>query len=118
MNDGSSVDSIWTKGAPVSHQVQTGPGMTFSPDSITINVLDTVFFSGLGYHDATEVDEATYLANGSVSNGGFAYLTDSFHVFTEPGTYYYVCTPHASICLLYTSPSPRDRTRSRMPSSA
>ena len=23
-----------------------------------------------------------------------------------------------SICLLYTSPSPRDRTRSRMPSSA
>ena len=25
---------------------------------------------------------------------------------------------HASLCLLYTSPSPRDRTRSRMPSSA
>ena len=25
---------------------------------------------------------------------------------------------HASSCLLYTSPSPRDRTRSRMPSSA
>ena len=24
----------------------------------------------------------------------------------------------ANICLLYTSPSPRDRTRSRMPSSA
>ena len=25
---------------------------------------------------------------------------------------------HIDICLLYTSPSPRDRTRSRMPSSA
>ena len=25
---------------------------------------------------------------------------------------------HKNICLLYTSPSPRDRTRSRMPSSA
>ena len=25
---------------------------------------------------------------------------------------------HENICLLYTSPSPRDRTRSRMPSSA
>ena len=25
---------------------------------------------------------------------------------------------HSLICLLYTSPSPRDRTRSRMPSSA
>ena len=27
-------------------------------------------------------------------------------------------TPHDWDCLLYTSPSPRDRTRSRMPSSA
>ena len=27
-------------------------------------------------------------------------------------------TAHRSSCLLYTSPSPRDRTRSRMPSSA
>ena len=27
-------------------------------------------------------------------------------------------TPHSLNCLLYTSPSPRDRTRSRMPSSA
>ena len=26
--------------------------------------------------------------------------------------------PHTFLCLLYTSPSPRDRTRSRMPSSA
>ena len=26
--------------------------------------------------------------------------------------------PHIQTCLLYTSPSPRDRTRSRMPSSA
>ena len=26
--------------------------------------------------------------------------------------------PHDIRCLLYTSPSPRDRTRSRMPSSA
>ena len=30
--------------------------------------------------------------------------------FTETAIY--------SVCLLYTSPSPRDRTRSRMPSSA
>ena len=27
-------------------------------------------------------------------------------------------TNHSNVCLLYTSPSPRDRTRSRMPSSA
>ena len=30
----------------------------------------------------------------------------------------YEFTHHVKICLLYTSPSPRDRTRSRMPSSA
>ena len=29
-----------------------------------------------------------------------------------------VGTDHAGICLLYTSPSPRDRQKSRMPSSA
>ena len=28
------------------------------------------------------------------------------------------CAAQAKVCLLYTSPSPRDRTRSRMPSSA
>ena len=36
---------------------------------------------------------------------------DPDDTFTPPGHSYY-------ICLLYTSPSPRDRTRSRMPSSA
>ena len=36
------------------------------------------------------------------------------------GTWYWNRYPGArvDICLLYTSPSPRDRTRSRMPSSA
>ena len=43
-------------------------------------------------------------------------------VYYERPVYYappvrYV-TPRPVVCLLYTSPSPRDRTRSRMPSSA
>ena len=37
-------------------------------------------------------------------------LYQSCHILHKQGKYY--------ICLLYTSPSPRDRTRSRMPSSA
>ena len=41
---------------------------------------------------------------------------DNDHVATVfPGTDAFVVT---ATCLLYTSPSPRDRTRSRMPSSA
>lgn len=95
-SEASSTDSIWIKAFQTSHQVQT-VGTTFDPDSLTISILDTVFFTGLGYHDVTEVDEATYLANGTTSNGGFTYLSDTFHVFTEPGTYYYVCAPHASM---------------------
>ena len=35
--------------------------------------------------------------------------------YAEPGSF---VTPTTAACLLYTSPSPRDRTRSRMPSSA
>ena len=42
----------------------------------------------------------------TVTWGGSGAILD----ITHDGTYYY--------CLLYTSPSPRDRTRSRMPSSA
>ena len=95
-NDASSIDSVWVKSFPTSHQIQT-VGITFDPDTLSINVLDTVFFTGLGYHDVTEVDESTYLSNGATSNGGFTYLFDNFHVFTEPGTYYYVCSPHASM---------------------
>ena len=33
-------------------------------------------------------------------------------------SYVYIENNEAWLCLLYTSPSPRDRTRSRMPSSA
>ena len=36
------------------------------------------------------------------------------HALTHRGSF----TLHVGTCLLYTSPSPRDRTRSRMPSSA
>ena len=33
-------------------------------------------------------------------------------------TLHAVLAPHATLCLLYTSPSPRDKRQSRMPSSA
>ena len=43
-------------------------------------------------------------------------LEDSLK-FNDDESQYLSWTP-AAACLLYTSPSPRDRTRSRMPSSA
>ena len=40
-------------------------------------------------------------------------------ITTLPSTdFQRLCRDMSNICLLYTSPSPRDRTRSRMPSSA
>ena len=43
---------------------------------------------------------------------GYMAVGSSAHMHGNPDT------PHPDPCLLYTSPSPRDRTRSRMPSSA
>ena len=44
----------------------------------------------------------------------------SIYITMEPCTHYGKTPPCTNqiVCLLYTSPSPRDRTRSRMPSSA
>ena len=42
----------------------------------------------------------------------------SFKVDTDMIHHKHKITPYLNDCLLYTSPSPRDRTRSRMPSSA
>ena len=48
-----------------------------------------------------------YLLHGSEGSGKEAVALKFSSLLTD-----------CSICLLYTSPSPRDRTRSRMPSSA
>ena len=53
----------------------------------------------------------------------FETLTEICKVLKAGISYYdwvgfYFANPEAQTCLLYTSPSPRDRTRSRMPSSA
>ena len=49
------------------------------------------------------------ISYGLSSFGYDARVSDEFKIFTNV---------NSEICLLYTSPSPRDRTRSRMPSSA
>ena len=54
---------------------------------------------------------------------GYNYFMDGYNATTpiallDEGTYFYNYSLQTHHCLLYTSPSPRDRTRSRMPSSA
>ena len=55
----------------------------------------------------------------SARSAGILALVLAAVVFAiDQGTKYLVVTQMQLGCLLYTSPSPRDRTRSRMPSSA
>ena len=63
---------------------------------------------------------SVWIIDGQHRIGGFERIRDKF-VFEENLTIspeLYSSLMNYEICLLYTSPSPRDRTRSRMPSSA
>ena len=62
--------------------------------------------------DGTSFTNKTII-NSYVKDGG-SWRT-VFTLFDTPGSF---TTAGSGTCLLYTSPSPRDRTRSRMPSSA
>ena len=67
-------------------------------------------YAVLRYHILGPVpwkDFPLYILNKGVCLAAFLLLTLNFSL-----------GPYKSLCLLYTSPSPRDRTRSRMPSSA
>ncbi len=76
----------------------TNSGFTFSPSSITITSGDTVNFVLESIHTAREVDEATWNAGGTTSNGGFDLPSGGgTTVLTQTGIHYYVCVPHASI---------------------
>jgi len=76
-------------------------GNTFSPDEITITVGDTVQFKLEIAHNAVEVSQSTWDANGATSlAGGFSVAKGGGTVLPAKltvGTHYYVCVPHASM---------------------
>lgn len=81
----------------VTHTI-TNVGTTFSPNTITINLGDTVIFALSSLHNAVEVNQTTWNANGTTSNGGFSLgFGGGTIVLQTTGTYYYVCTVHASL---------------------
>jgi len=83
--------------APMTHVVNSA-GLIYNPDSIRITQGDAVQFQIGGSHDAREVSQATYNANGNTWNGGFQTAFGGGLVnVPNLGIYYYVCTPHASL---------------------
>jgi plastocyanin len=75
----------------------TNSGFTFSPDNVTINVGDTVNFQLADIHNAIEVSEATWNANGNAPLPGFSTPLGGGQVTgLTAGVHFYVCSPHAS----------------------
>ena len=123
-------------GDPLSYQFQINDVSNVVTQSIQLNELveDTVAFAGqqLDYTFNTTGPADVFLdAIATPGTRGWV-LTDSAgnELFSDtnirdrnfkvslPAADTYTLSLQASGCLLYTSPSPRDRTRSRMPSSA
>ena len=73
---------------------------------LAIGVIMAVMMTSAYDYDQTYIANATYFGPEDIRVAGYC---------NEETVSIWVNT---SVCLLYTSPSPRDRTRSRMPSSA
>jgi len=75
--------------------------LTFSPATLTINQGDNVLFTINSAHDALEVSQTTYNANGITPlTGGFSVPLGGGTVSSSQlpvGIHYYVCTIHASL---------------------
>ncbi|MGA2625354.1 MAG: T9SS type A sorting domain-containing protein [Bacteroidota bacterium] len=81
----------------VTHTVTTA-GFAFSPATIAITAGDTIQFVLSSMHNAQEVSQATWNANGTTSNGGFSVPFGGGElILTKSGTFYYVCTNHAGL---------------------
>ena len=111
---GRSVASCGVLGDPLTYYMgSTGGGLWKTTDAgVSWKNISDKFFK-MGSVGAVEV---------SPSDPNVVYVGMGEHpirgVMTSHGDGMYKSTDAGRTCLLYTSPSPRDRTRSRMPSSA
>ena len=87
-------------------EVQAGYGPTSVLHGISLQVEDGEVVSLLGANGAGKTTTLRAITGGVRWTGDIRFDGKSLRKM------------HTEDCLLYTSPSPRDRTRSRMPSSA
>lgn len=84
----------------LTHQISASSGqLVYSPSSITIKLGDDINFVLSSNHNAVEISQETWQANGITSNGGFSVPFSGGLVPASKltvGTHYYICTPHAS----------------------
>lgn len=89
--------SITTLKAQTAHTI-TASGVEYTPDTLTINLGDTVKFDVGSSHPTTEVDLTTYNANGNTPiTGGFSFPSgQGSFVPASAGQLFYICDSHIS----------------------
>ena len=90
----------------IRHNSATSDAITMVSDGTCTAKLTDVGGTGLSHRNVLRNGAMTIHQRVDNTTG----INDTQNYFVADGWYYN--------CLLYTSPSPRDRTRSRMPSSA
>ncbi|MBK8339544.1 MAG: hypothetical protein IPK99_05850 [Flavobacteriales bacterium] len=73
----------------------------FLPDTLVMVAGDSVKFQTQGLHNITQVDQAAWLANQPIGNGGFHTTigADSTFAIDTAGTYYFVCEPNSFMAM-------------------
>lgn len=85
---------IHSTGAAATHTVTTS-GFSFVPETLVVNVHDTIDFVMSPMHNAVEVSQATWEAKDTASNGGFnVQFGGGSIVLNDSGTHWYVCQVH------------------------
>lgn len=88
--------------ATVLHAQQTfvinSAGLTFNPSDVIVNQGDIVRFNLSPFHPVAQVSQSTWNSNGNtLLPGGFSFPSGTGdYTAVNPGTFYFVCTSHAS----------------------
>ncbi len=92
----ASILAIAASHATATKHTVTFSGLTFSPSTLTITEGDTVVFVLSGLHNAQEVSQSTWNANGTTPlGGGFSVpFGGGEAVPAGTGTHYFVCQNH------------------------
>ena len=100
-------DEIFVPGGPLSPLAQGDPVALMQSDQAKVRIINNTYTAGL------EERTASFLTAQGMQVVEFGPPTGASNT-----TKIILYSSKLYACLLYTSPSPRDRTRSRMPSSA
>ncbi|WP_417612348.1 T9SS type A sorting domain-containing protein [Owenweeksia hongkongensis] len=83
--------------AQTSHTI-AAVGVEYTPDTVIVNLGDTIIFDVGNSHPTTQVDLATYNSNGSTAlSGGFSFPSGQGSFVTSSlGAMFYICDNHIS----------------------